>query len=73
MVVRLPRAAHYVLQVEKENWWLPRLAPSLPLPIPEPLGLGAPADGYPWSWSIYRWLEGETAMPERVGDLQEFA
>ena len=34
MTVRLPSAAAYALQVEKEHYWLPRLAPHLPLPIP---------------------------------------
>ncbi|MER9210276.1 phosphotransferase, partial [Mesorhizobium sp. M0771] len=34
MTLRLPSAAPYALQVEKEHRWLPRLAPLLPLPIP---------------------------------------
>jgi aminoglycoside phosphotransferase (APT) family kinase protein len=61
MAVRLPSARHYAAQVEKEQRWLPRLAPLLPLPIPAPLALGAPGEGYPWPWSIQRWLEGEDA------------
>ena len=73
MTVRLPSAAPYALQVEKEHRWLPRLAPRLPLPIPVPLAKGAPADGYPWQWSVYRWLEGETATIERIADLRQFA
>ena len=73
MTVRLPSAAAYVLQVEKEHRWLPKLAPLLPLPIPVPLAKGAPADGYPWQWSVYRWLEGETATAERIADLRQFA
>ena len=32
MIVRLPSASEYAAQVEKEHWWLPRLAPLLPLP-----------------------------------------
>lgn len=54
MTVRLPSAAAYALQVEKEHQWLPKLGPLLPLPIPIPLAKGAPADGYPWQWSVYR-------------------
>ena len=73
MIVRLPRAAAYAAQVEKEQRWLPKLAPLLPLQIPTPLAIGEPADGYPWEWSIYRWIEGETAAPERIGDLNDFA
>lgn len=73
MIVRLPRAAAYAAQVEKEQRWLPRLAPLLPLEIPTPLAIGAPADGYPWNWSIYRWIEGEPAAPERMGEPNVFA
>lgn len=73
MAVRLPSAAHYAAQVEKEQRWLPQLAPHLPLPIPQPLALGAPACGYPWRWSIYRWLDGEPATLDQVGDLNDFA
>lgn len=73
MIVRLPSALDYAVQVEKEHWWLPRLAPLLPLPIPVPLAMGEPTRGYPWRWSVYRWLEGETATPERIADLRDFA
>ncbi len=73
MSVRLPSAAGYAAQVDKEQRWLPRLAPRLPLPIPRPLALGMPAEGYPWPWSVYRWLEGENATIERIDDLPQFA
>jgi aminoglycoside phosphotransferase (APT) family kinase protein len=73
MTVRLPSAAPYALQVEKEQKWLPRLAPLLPLSIPVPLAEGRPGEGYPWPWSIYGWIEGRTASSERIGDLSEFA
>lgn len=73
MAVRLPSAAAYSQQVEKEQRWLPRLAPFLPLAIPCPLTMGKPADGYPWPWSVYRWIEGETAAVERIADLRAFA
>ncbi len=73
MTVRLPSGPWYALQVEKEQKWLPKLAPLLPLPIPVPLAMGVPAEGYPWHWSVYRWLEGETASSERIADLRQFA
>jgi aminoglycoside phosphotransferase (APT) family kinase protein len=73
MLVRLPSAAGYAAQVEKEKRWLPILAPLLPLPIPTPLALGAPANDYPWKWSIYEWIDGEVALPERIIDLCDFA
>ncbi|MDG4854741.1 MULTISPECIES: aminoglycoside phosphotransferase family protein [unclassified Mesorhizobium] len=73
MAVRLPSAAPYALQVEKEHRWLRKLAPLLPLPIPEPLAMGEPAAGYPWHWSVYRWIEGETAKTGHIADLRAFA
>ena len=73
MTARLPSAEPYALQVEKEHRWLPKLAPLLPLPIPVPLAKGAPAGGYPWQWSVYRWLEGEPASVGGIADLRRFA
>jgi aminoglycoside phosphotransferase (APT) family kinase protein len=73
MSVRLPSAEGYVPQVEKEQRWLPELAPLLPLPIPVPLGKGVPGEGYPWPWSIYRWLDGERATKGNISDLCRFA
>jgi aminoglycoside phosphotransferase (APT) family kinase protein len=73
MKVRLPSAARYVAQVNKEHRWLPYLAPLLPLPIPIPLAVGKAAEGYPRPWSVQRWLDGETAAPERIADPREFA
>lgn len=72
-LVRLPRGDQYALQVDKEHRWLPVLAPRLPLPIPEPLAKGAPGCGYPWPWSVYRWLAGQPATVDRVADQREFA
>ncbi|WP_018234474.1 aminoglycoside phosphotransferase family protein [Ensifer sp. BR816] len=71
--VRLPSAASYALQVEKEQRWLPRLAPHLPLPIPAPVAMGRPGEGYPWPWSVYRWRHGEIATHAPIGDLPVFA
>jgi aminoglycoside phosphotransferase (APT) family kinase protein len=73
MSVRLPSAEHYMAQVAKEARWLPVLAPQLPLPISQPLAIGQPGHGYPSPWAIHRWIDGETAKRERIGDLQQFA
>lgn len=73
MSVRLPSAAGYAPQVEKEHRWLPFLAPRLPLPIPRPLALGAPSFGYPWAWSIYEWIEGTPANRAPIADRAGFA
>lgn len=82
MSVRLPSHAAYAAQVEKEQEWLPVLAPSLPLPIPTPLAKGEPTDGFPLPWSVYRWIDGEIAArgehaighpTAHIDDLTEFA
>jgi aminoglycoside phosphotransferase (APT) family kinase protein len=72
-VVRLPRLPGGAKQIEKLARFLPRLAPRLPLAVPVPLATGEPGEGYPFHWSVYPWLEGELATPERIADLGEVA
>lgn len=66
MSVRLPRFARWTGQVTREQEWLPKLAPHLPFPVPVPLAEGKPGAGYPFPWSVYRWLPGEAVDPDRV-------
>jgi len=66
LTVRLPTHESYAPAVDKEDRWLPVLAPLLPVPIPVPLAKGEPGLGYPFRWSIRQWMDGETAAPERV-------
>ncbi len=73
MLVRLPSAEEYATKVEKEQKWLPRLAPLLPLQIPTPLAMGEPGEGYPWRWSVYRWIEGDTAASAPIANMDAFA
>ena len=40
MAVRLPSAECYAEQIEKEQRWLPWLAPQLPFTVPNPLARG---------------------------------
>lgn len=68
MAVRLPRIKGGVKDVEREHRWLPRLAPLLPIAIPVVLGEGVPGMGYPWPWSVYRWIEGENPVIDRIAD-----
>ena len=72
-VVRLPRIDWAIGQVEKESYWLPKLAPFLPFALPVPLVKGKPGEGYPWEWAVYQWLEGESASPENIPDLSQMA
>ena len=73
MAVRMPRIHWAIGQVDKEQRWLPRLAPLLPLAIPVPLAKGAPGEGYPWDWTICRWLEGESVAVARIDELRRAA
>lgn len=73
LTVRLPSGDGYALQVDKEQRWLPILAPQLSLPIPVPMGKGAPADGYPYPWSVYCWLDGDVAAEAPIESLTGFA
>ena len=73
LTARLPTHESYVAAVHKEHQWLPILASSLPVAIPEAVAKGSPGEGYPYHWAIRRWISGETASPETVADLDEFA
>ena len=62
LTVRLPRRQAGAELVASEQRWLPELAPELPVPIPAPVRIGQPGEGYPWSWSVCRWLPGARAV-----------
>lgn len=68
LAVRIPRHAGAIGQAAKEFEWLPRLAPVLPLAIPVPVAVGRPDFGYPWPWAVARWLDGEVATVEGLGN-----
>ena len=73
MSVRLPSAQAYAAQLAVERHWLPFLAPCLPLRIPEPLAMGTPSHGFPWNWSVYRWIPGEATSHENINSLPDFS
>jgi aminoglycoside phosphotransferase (APT) family kinase protein len=73
MSIRLPSGPEYASKVQKEQYWLPKLAPHLPLPIPVPLAMGNPSDEYPWNWSVYQWIEGETVTQKSITNMTECA
>jgi aminoglycoside phosphotransferase (APT) family kinase protein len=73
LVVRLPRVEGARGQVDKENRWLPVIAPHLTVTVPEPVAVGEPAFGYPYRWAVHRWIDGQTAAMEAMRDPAEFA
>lgn len=68
MKVRLPSAEGYAEQAAKESFWLPRLAPQLPFEVPVPLAVGVPGEGFPWTWSVFLWIEGDL-LTRRIDKL----
>lgn len=73
LAARLPRIVGATTQGAKEHRWLPLLAHELPLDVPLPVGRGEPADGYPWQWSVCRWLDGDTATVEQLAGSSDAA
>src|SRR6266700_2356947 len=73
LYARLPRVAQWARDLETESHWLPRLAPGLSLRVPEPVVIGRPGDGYPWSWAIYRWIDGQPYADELIPDERQAA
>ena len=68
MCIRLPQIARAAPSISKEQVWLPRLAPHLPLRVPRIRGEGRPAAEYPWVWSVMDWIDGEEASRDRLAD-----
>lgn len=73
MVVRLPRHPGAVGDVAFEQRWLARLGPLLSVATPVPLARGGPGAGFPWPWSVYRWLEGRNPVAGAVEEPQALA
>lgn len=73
LVVRLPALPRAAPTVGREREWLPRLAPRLPLDVPVPLGAGVPDGEFPYPWSVYRWLEGQTLATRPDLDMRDVA
>ncbi|MEV6248691.1 aminoglycoside phosphotransferase family protein [Streptomyces sp. NPDC051742] len=73
LVVRLPRVPDAAHQVEKEQRWLPLLAPHLPLDVPVPAGRAGASADFPLPWSVYRWLDGNDTYDAPLTDLAHAA
>lgn len=73
LTARLPLTGGGVKALAWEERWLPRLAPALPVTIPTVVGRGEPAEGYPWAWSVHRWIDGECPVEGRVAEPETLA
>lgn len=68
MLIRLPTAESYALKVPEEQRLLPKLAEHLSIAIPAPIKMGAPSADYPYPFSIYKWLDGQSANHVQLDD-----
>ncbi|WP_226925311.1 aminoglycoside phosphotransferase family protein [Georgenia thermotolerans] len=73
IAVRLPRRAAAAGLIEHEQRWLPVLAPRLPVAVPAPVRRGVPGHGYPWAWTVTRWMAGTTAAEAPPGERRALA
>ena len=73
LVVRMCRIPGAADDVGHEHRWLPRLAAYLPVAVPEIVAQGRPGKGYPWTWSVLRWLPGRNPMPGQLANPDAFA
>ncbi|MDG4787372.1 aminoglycoside phosphotransferase family protein [Micromonospora sp. WMMD1102] len=73
LVVRLCRVPWAAGEEVEEHRWLRRLAPYLPVAVPAPVAVGQPAEGYPWTWSVLRWLPGTNPVPGQLDAADDLA
>lgn len=73
LVVRMPSGSAYAAQVCREQSSLAYLGPRLSIETPTPVAMGQPGLDYPWPWSIYRWIPGDTAADSPPLDVGQFA
>lgn len=73
LCARFPRTPGSGVQGLKETLWLSVLAPLLPLAIPKLVAQGLPGLGYPYAWSVTRWLEGEDVATTPPSDMAALA
>lgn len=59
LLVRLPRQPGQSATIGKEARWLPLIATSLSTSVPEVLAIGEPGFGYPETWAVTGWIDGQ--------------
>ena len=70
MLIRCPSNKNYAMQVLKEQKWLPKISEFISFPIPRPLFLGKASKKFPYNWSIYNFLEGDSVNSVTLDDAQ---
>jgi aminoglycoside phosphotransferase (APT) family kinase protein len=68
LLVRVPRQPGGTSTIEKEQRWIPYVAPALPVAVPEIVAVGEPGFGYPERWSVVRFLDGSPPTVPAPGE-----
>lgn len=71
LLIRMPTAESYALKVPKEQQLLPQLAQYLNTPIPAPMKMGHSSVDYPFPFSIYKWLPGQSINLLTLSDQEK--
>jgi len=74
LVARLPLRDDWEEGIDREWRWIPWLASRITsVRLPEPVFIGRANDAFPFTWSIYRWIEGAPYDESLVDDEVESA
>lgn len=72
-LIRLPSAKKYSFQSEKEQKFLSKIADFVTIKVPELVRAGKKSDIYPSNFSIFKWIDGETAKNIQQENKEQFA
>ncbi len=73
-VARLPLQDHWEEGIEREWRWIPWLSSRITAArLPVPIFKGAGNDAFPFSWSVYRWIDGAPYDDDLVEDETDVA
>lgn len=68
LAVRLPRRAGAEVQMTRDEEVLAVVADVVPCALPRQVELGRPGEGFPYHWSVVRWIPGEVPDPGALAD-----
>lgn len=73
LYARLPLTPGAAAKVDREYVWIPKLESLVSTPIPTPLAKGNPGSGYPFDWTICKWLAGSNPVEGQLENPQALA
>jgi len=69
LVARLPLREHWEAGIDREWRWIPWLSSRVTsIGLPDPVFKGIANDAFPFTWSIYRWIEGAPYDDDLIDD-----